>query len=303
MTEFKGVVAATITPFDSDGKFNEAAFRHVMESNIQSGVDGFWISGGTGESVLLTDEENMRIAAISAELCRGRAKSIVHVGALTTGSAARMARAAGEAGADAIACVPPFFYHPTDQAIIDHYRAVVDASSLPLFIYNQPKYTGVEFTVPLMEKVMRDVPKVAGVKHSAPDFNNIRRFRDMGLAVFTGSGSLFLSALMTGAVGVVDGPLTVAPELWVGAYRAYQSGEIAAAQEFQRRANVLIDLAAVYGMQATCKALSSVVYGQECGDPRLPIPSLTPEEKSDLIGAAQSAGVIRTPQPTFVEDE
>ncbi len=303
MTEFKGVVAATITPFDSDGKFNEAAFRHVMESNIQSGVDGFWISGGTGESVLLTDEENMRIAAISAELCRGRAKSIVHVGALTTGSAARMARAAREAGADAIACVPPFFYHPTDQAIIDHYRAVVDASSLPLFIYNQPKYTGVEFTAPLMEKVMRDVPKVAGVKHSAPDFNNIRRFRDMGLAVFTGSGSLFLSALMTGAVGVVDGPLTVAPELWVGAYRAYQSGEIAAAQEFQRRANVLIDLAAVYGMQATCKALSSVVYGQECGDPRLPIPSLTPEEKSDLIGAAQSAGVIRTPQPTFVEDE
>ena len=176
MTEFKGVVAATITPFDENGQLNEAVFRHVMESNIQSGVDGFWISGGTGESVLLTDEENIRIAQISAELCRGRAKSIVHVGALTTASAARMARAAGEAGADAIACVPPFFYHPTDQAIIDHYRAVVDASGLPLFIYNQPKYTGVEFTAPLMEKVIRDVPMVAGVKHSAPDFNNIRRF-------------------------------------------------------------------------------------------------------------------------------
>ncbi len=303
MTEFKGVVAATITPFDADGEFNEAAFRHVMESNIQSGVDGFWISGGTGESVLLTDNENMRIARISAELCRGRAASIVHVGALTTTSAARMAREAGDAGADAIACVPPFFYHPTDQAIIDHYRAVVDASGLPLFIYNQPKYTGVEFTAPLMEKVIRDVPMVAGVKHSAPDFNNIRRFRDMGLAVFTGSGSLFLSALMTGAIGVVDGPLTVAPELWVGAYRAYQRGDITTAQEYQRKATVLIDLAARYGMQATCKALSSVVYGQECGDPRLPIPSLSAADKADLVQAAQSAGVIRTPQPTFAEDD
>ena len=303
MTEFKGVVAATITPFDANGNLNEAVFRHVMESNIQSGVDGFWISGGTGESVLLTEDENIRISQISAELCRGRAKSIVHVGALTTASAIRMARAAGDAGADAVACVPPFFYHPTDQAIIDHYRAVVDASGLPLFIYNQPKYTGVEFDAALMQKVIREVPNVAGVKHSAPDFNNIRRFRDMGLAVFTGSGSLFLSALMTGAVGVVDGPLTVAPELWVGAYRAYQAGDITGAQEFQRKANVLIDLAARYGMQATCKSLTSVVIGQECGDPRLPIPFLSAAEKADLISAAQSAGVIRTPQPALVEDD
>ena len=303
MTEFKGVVAATITPFDAEGNVDEAVFRHIMESNIQSGVDGFWINGGTGESVLLTEEENIRITRISAELCRDRAKSIAHIGALTTASAVRMALAAGNAGADAIACVPPFFYHPSDQAIIDHYKAVVDASGLPLFIYNQPKYTGVEFTAPLMEKVIRNVPMVAGVKHSAPDFNNIRRFRAMGLAVFTGSGSLFLSALMTGAIGVVDGPLTVAPELWVGAYRAYQKGDITAAQEFQRKANVLIDLAAVYGMQATCKTLSSVVYGRECGDPRLPIPSLSADRKAELIGAAQSAGVIRIPQPSFAEDD
>ena len=109
--------------------------------------------------------------------------------------------------------MPPFFYHPSDQAIIDHYRAVVDAAELPLFIYNQPRYTGVEFTAPLMEKVVKAVPQVAGVKHSAPDFNNIRRFADMNIAVFTGSGSLFLSALAAGAIGVVDGPLTVAPEL------------------------------------------------------------------------------------------
>ena len=303
MTEFKGVVAATITPFDAEGEFNEAVYRRVMESNIQAGVDGFWISGGTGESVLLTEDEVIRTTEISAELCKGRAASIVHVGALTTRSSARMARAAGEAGADAIACVPPFFYHPSDQAIIDHFRAVVDASGLPLFIYNQPKYTGVEFTAPLMEKVVREVPMVAGVKHSAPDFNNIRRFRDMGLAVFTGSGSLFLSALMTGAIGVVDGPLTVAPELWVGAYRAYQQGDITAAQELQRRANILIDLAARYGMQATCKALASVVIGQDCGDPRLPIPSLSPEEKAELVSAAQSAGVIRALQPSFAEDD
>ena len=303
MRDFKGVVAATITPFTPEGEFNEAAFRQVMESNIQAGVDGFWISGGTGESVLLTEDEVIRTAEISAELCKGRASSIVHVGALTTSSSARMARGASDAGADAIACVPPFFYHPSDQAIIDHYCAVVDASGLPLFIYNQPKYTGVEFTPALMEKVIKAVPLVAGVKHSAPDFNNIRRFTAMGIDVFTGSGSLFLSAMATGAVGVVDGPLTVAPELWVGAYRAYQQGDMAQAREYQRKANMLIDLAAQFGMQATCKALASASMGIDCGEPRRPIPSLSSEEKTELIDAAKSNGLIRLPQSSFAEDD
>lgn len=297
MSEFKGVVAATITPYTREGDFNEAVFRQVMESNIQAGVDGFWISGGTGESVLLTEDEVIRTAQISAELCKGRATSIVHVGALTTRSAVRMARGARDAGADAVACVPPFFYHPSDQAIIDHYRAVVDAAELPLFIYNQPRYTGVEFTAPLMEKVVKAVPQVAGIKHSAPDFNNIRRFADMGISVFTGSGSLFLSALAAGAIGVVDGPLTVAPELWIGVYQAYQQGDIPRAQEFQRKANKLIDLAARHGMQATCKALTSVRMGMDCGVPRLPIPALSDEEKRDLIAAAEAIGVLKEPQP------
>ncbi len=303
MSDFKGVVAATITPFTPEGRLNEDAFRRVMESNIRAGVDGFWISGGTGESVLLTEDEIIRTAQISAELCKGRATSIVHVGALTTASAVRMARGAGDAGADAVACVPPFFYHPSDQAIIDHYRAVVDAARLPLFIYNQPKYTGVEFTAPLMEKVLRAVPNVAGVKHSAPDFNNIRRFAGMGMAVFTGSGSLFLAALTAGAVGVVDGPLTVAPELWVNAYRSFKQGDLKTAQEYQGKANVLIDLAARYGMQATCKALVDARMDMDCGVPRLPIPALSNDDRRELIAAARAAGVLETPQPSLVEDD
>lgn len=302
MKEFKGVVPATITPFTKDGELNEPMFRKIMEFNIESGVDGFWISGGTGESVLLSESELIRTAEISAELCADRAASIVHVGALTTDSSARMARAAKNAGADAIACVPPFFYHPSDDAVIYHYQAVVEAAELPLFVYNQPKYTGVEFTPALMERVVREVPMVAGVKHSAPDFNNIRRFTDMGLAVFTGSGSLFISALLTGAVGIVDGPLTVAPNLWIGAYRSYQQGEIERAWLYQKKANKLIDLAAKYGMQATCKALSSEVFGEDCGDPRRPIPPLSDADKMALVKAAKQDGLIRALEPVAAGD-
>ena len=91
MAEFKGVVPAIITPMTADGELNEAAFREVMEFNIQAGVHGFWIAGGTGESVLLSDEENNRIAEIAADQNRGRVKAIMHVGAPTTARAVRMA--------------------------------------------------------------------------------------------------------------------------------------------------------------------------------------------------------------------
>lgn len=293
MGQFKGVVAATITPFTPEGKFNEKAFIKIMESNIKAGVDGFWVSGGTGESVLLTEEEVNRTSEISVGLCKGKAKSIIHVGTLTTAASVRMARVAARAGADAIACVPPFFYGPSEQAIIEHYKAVADAAGdLPFFVYNQPRYTQVEFTAPMLDRIKKAVPQIVGVKHSAPDFNNTRRFKAIGLDVFTGSGSLFLSCLAAGGVGVVDGPLTVSPELWINAYRAYQKGNMAEAQKWQDKANVLIDLAAKYGMQATCKALCDVKYGVECREPRRPILPLSREQKKELVSAAEKAGVL-----------
>jgi len=108
MSAFEGILPAIITPMHSDGSFNEEAFRRVMEFNIEAGVHGFWIAGGTGESILLTDEENMRIATASADQSRGRVNNIMHVGAATTERAARLAEHAAGAGVEAICCVPPF---------------------------------------------------------------------------------------------------------------------------------------------------------------------------------------------------
>lgn len=84
---------------------NEDALRKVIEFNIQAGVHGFWVAGGTGESVLLDDQENMRIAEIAADQNQGYINNIMHVGAATT----RLAEHAAKAGVEAICCVPPFF--------------------------------------------------------------------------------------------------------------------------------------------------------------------------------------------------
>ena len=140
----------------------EAAFREVMEFNIQAGIHGFWVAGGTGESVLLEDRENMRVAEMAADQSRGRIKNIMHVGAATSARSARLVEHAARTGVEAICCVPPFFYRQTDEAIMEHYRVVAAAADLPLFIYNLPQSTGVEITPELMLKIQERVPHYRG---------------------------------------------------------------------------------------------------------------------------------------------
>ena len=132
-SKFSGVYPAMITPMTADGQLNESIFRQVMEFNIQAGVHGFWVAGGTGESVLLDDEENRRIAQIAVDQAQGRIKNIMHVGSPTTARSAKLAEHAAKCGVDAICCVPPFFYSQSDEAIVEHYRIVAGGCRFAFF--------------------------------------------------------------------------------------------------------------------------------------------------------------------------
>lgn len=214
MPQWRGVMPAIVTPFTEGGGLDEAAFRGIYEYNIQAGVHGFWVAGGTGESVMLTDEENMRLATISVEQNAGRVLNIHHVGSITTAGAAKLAQHAAAAGVDAICCVPPFFYKPTNDAIVAHFQAVAAASGgLPLFIYNLPQCTGTEITPELMRTIKEGVPSCVGLKHSGPlsQCMLVRDYVKLGLVCFIGNGRLMLPAMMLGAQGCIDGPPCMAP--------------------------------------------------------------------------------------------
>ena len=289
MNQFKGVFPATITPMQADGRFDEQAFRQVLEYNVAAGVHGFWLAGGTGEGVYLDDDENRRIAEISVDVCRGKAVTIQHVGAQTTRRAVALAENAAAAGADAVCCVPTFFYPHRDDEIVEHYRAVAAAADLPFFCYNLPQCTGVEITEDLMKKLQDNVPQLTGLKHSAPNFHNIRVFSGMGLATFTGSCHSMLPAMTTGAVGCIDGPPGIAPEFWVAIWDALEAGDFEGARKAQARAsevaNVLITLFGGSRYVAICKLVSSYRLGIECGDPRRPGLPLTAEQRATVIDA------------------
>lgn len=291
--QFKGVVPAIITPYTPEGLINEDVYRRVMEFNIRAGVHGFWVAGGSGEGVLLDDDERIRLAEISVSQAQDRAKIILHVGALTTRSCVKIAEGTAKAGVDGIACVPPFFYPPSERAIIDHFKAVAAATELPLFIYNWPRTTGVEITPPLMERLIEEVPRLAGLKHSVPNLYNLRTFAGMGLTAFVGGCGMLLPALALGAAGTIDGPPTVFPEVFMEVYQAYLQGNLKRAQEAQERGNQLRDLIGLPGAyHAAFKAILSAKLGIDCGAPRPPLPSLTDGDREDLLNRMRKAGVL-----------
>lgn len=291
MPEFKGIVPAIITPMTADGKLNEKAFRQVMEFNIRAGVHGFWVAGGTGESILLSDEENKRIAEIAHDQNQGRITNIMHVGAPTTVRAAHLAEHAAKVGVEAICCVPPFFYGQSDEAIVEHYRIVAEAANLPFFVYNLPQSTNVEITPALMRKIQEKVPQLAGLKHSAPYQPYVRDFARMGLACFVGNCRLMLPALTIGAVGCVDGPPNMVPERWVALWNAWQAGDLQAAIAAQESASQVADLVKPYRFHAIAKAVLSKRLGIDCGNPRPPMQALTAAEHKDLMEALEKLGL------------
>ena len=280
--EFKGVYPALITPMDSDGKLNESALRKVIEFNISAGVHGFWVAGGSGESVLLDDEENCRIAQIVSEESRGRVKNIMHVGTPTTARSAKLAEHAAKSGADAICCVPPFFYRQSDEAIVEYYRVVASAADLPFFVYNLPQSTQVEITPDLMQKIKEKIPQLVGLKHSAPYIGPIRQFRDMGLCCMMGNSRLMLQALMMGASGCIDGPPGMVPEIFVDIWNSFQSDDFQQAIISQEKGAEVAALVENTKMHAYYKAFIGKRIGIDCGQPRPPFEGLTSLEKDEL---------------------
>ena len=291
MTAYEGIFPAIATPMSSDGTLNETAFREVMEFNIQAGVGGFWVAGGNGESVLLSDEENMRIAEIASDQNRGRINNIMHVGAPTTESAVKLAEHAAKAGAEAICCVPPFFYRQTDEAIVEHYKAVAASADLPFYVYNLPQSTGVEITVELMQKIQDGVPQLAGLKHSSINFANVREWVKMDLKCFIGSSMLMVPALSIGAVGCIDGPPCAAPELWVAIWKSWQAGNINEAMNAQKKASSFTEIMREAGVHSGTKAVLTERLGIDCGSGRLPNPPLEGKRRENILQRVADLGI------------
>lgn len=228
------VQVALLSPADERGDLDEHALAaHVRWLRARS-VDGLLVAGTTGEGPLMADDEVVRAVACCADAGGGQLELVAHIGRPGTRATVRLALAARDAGAAAVAAVVPYFFAYDDDQLLRHFGAVAEAvAPLPLIAYTIPARTHNELTPGLLER-MADAG-VAGIKDSTKSFLRHREYLDVasrhGLRLYMGSDGLALQALEAGASGLMSAVANVLPEQVVGLRDAVASGQLERAQK------------------------------------------------------------------------
>ena len=173
--KFHGSMPALVTPF-KDGKFDEQAFRALIDWQISAGSHGLVPVGTTGESPTLTHEEHRRIVDVCIDEARGRVPVIAGAGSNNTVETIELARHAERAGADAALIVTPYYNKPTQEGLYRHFKAVNDAVGIPILIYNIPPRSVVDMSVDTMKRLY-ELKNIVGVKDATGDVGRVSRQR------------------------------------------------------------------------------------------------------------------------------
>jgi 4-hydroxy-tetrahydrodipicolinate synthase len=236
ITMFRGSIPALVTPF-RDEAFDEGAFRELVEWQIGEGSHGLVPCGTTGESATLTAEEHYRVVEVCVDQAGGRVPVIAGCGSNSTATAIQNLKAAEARGADAALVVLPYYNRPSQEGIQAHFRALAEASSLPIIVYNVPGRTVTDILPETLGRVA-ELPNVVGIKDASGDLSRVSAHRRLCGADFvqlSGNDDMALGFLAMGGVGTISVTANVAPRLFAEFHDAYLSGDHARALDLQDR--------------------------------------------------------------------
>jgi 4-hydroxy-tetrahydrodipicolinate synthase len=210
---FFGSIPALVTPFAA-GRVNEAAFRELVDWQIEEGSNGLVPCGTTGEAATLTTEEHRRLIEITVEVARGRVPVIAGCGSNNTAHAIELTKSAKAAGADAALHVPPYYNRPNQDGIYQHLAAVADLG-IPIVLYNVPSRTITDIAVETMARLSR-LPNVIAVKDATGNLARVSAQRQACGEEFvqlSGNDDMALGFNAMGGVGCISVTANVAPRL------------------------------------------------------------------------------------------
>ena len=232
----RGVLLPIITPFDDRVRVDEEMMRQLVDFHISAGVQGLFVLGSTGQGPAMTIEERKHAAAIALDQAKKRIPVVIHVGTADAWSTTDLAEHAAAHGADAVAIVPPYYYSDhTEYEIIAHYQSVHKAVSLPIYIYENPKYSGISIPPGFALRMKAEVPALKGIKVAYGQgalLEYVRLLPDV--SIFTGNADLF-GLVPFGLAGMINPPTSFVPELCVALFKALDSKDYLAAVEAQKK--------------------------------------------------------------------
>lgn len=289
----RGAITALVTPFLSDGSLDEPALRALVAWQIDEGIDGLVPVGSTGEAATLTLAERVRVVAITAEVARGRVPVIAGAGANDTAVAIENSLALGAAGATHLLHVSPAYSKPPQRGLVEHFRAVADASPLPVVLYNVPGRTAsnMEADTTLALAVHPNIVAIKEASGNLVQIAEIIRRRSAGFVVLSGDDPLTLGVMAHGGDGIISVVSNAVPAAMHELAEAAGAGDLARARELHDQLAPLFGAAFVESNPIPIKAALAAM-GRIRNVLRLPLVPLDERHASVLRAALAAAGAL-----------
>ena len=206
VSNLRGCGTALVTPFKEDLSIDEDALRKFVEFQVSGGIDFLVPCGTTGESPTLTDSEHRRVVEIVLEEARGRVPVIAGAGGYNTAHVIKLARECERIGVQALLSVTPYYNKPTQEGLYQHFKAIAEATSLPIIVYNVPPRTNVNILPETMAR-LAEIPNIIGVKEASGNISQIAEIVTMvspEFKVLSGDDSMTLPLIAVGGVGLIS---------------------------------------------------------------------------------------------------
>ena len=290
---FRGSYTALITPF-ANGGIDEAAFRKLVDFQIDSGTHGLVPVGTTGESPTLTHEEHDRVVELCIEQAAGRVPVIAGAGSNSTAEAVRLAKRGADAGADGVLIVSPYYNKPTQEGLFRHFGTVAEAVDVPVIVYDIPGRSIVRVDDDTLVRLNKAYGNICGIKDATSEVGRPPRISNAlgaGFAQLAGEDATTLPYLAGGGHGAISVTSNIAPRAMADMHNAWQAGDIATAQDINARMIDLHDAMFCEASPGPVKYAASLLG--ICGaETRLPLCEIADSSKARVEAALRGAGLI-----------
>ncbi|SHM66302.1 N-acetylneuraminate lyase [Anaerosporobacter mobilis DSM 15930] len=292
MNKYQGIIPAFYACYDEKGNVSAEGVKKLAKHLLDKGVQGVYVNGSSGECIYQSVEERKLILEHVMEVLKGKMTVIAHVACNNTKDSCELAAHAESLGVDAIAAIPPIYFHLPEHAIAKYWNDISAAApNTDFIIYNIPQLAGVTLTMPLFKEMLKN-PRVKGVKNSSMPVQDIQMFKDAGgedCVVFNGPDEQLVSGLAMGATGGIGGTYAVMPEVYLAIRRLVDEGKIEAAAKVQYEADrIIYAMCECKGnLYAVMKGILKINEGLELGSVRAPLAQIEEGDKDQINNCAQ----------------
>ena len=290
------VLTASVTPFDSDGAVNLTKFRELAAYLVDNGSDGLAVTGTTGESPTLSDDERFQLFSAAVETIGDRATVIAGTGTYDTRHSVHLTEKAHELGVDGFLIVTPYYNKPPPRGIVEHVKAIAAVTDKPIVYYNIPGRVVNLVQVETLAELAQ-IPNVVAVKQAWDDLDDARRIvQETGLALYAGDDNLVLPFLEVGGMGGVCVHSHIVGPQVKEQITAFKAGDAERAREIEQELAPAYEILGVTVGPIGIKAALNLL-GHEVGGLRLPLVEATDAEQETIRTCLERLGALQ-PVPT-----